>query len=348
MMSSPVERTLVAFTITFLATAPAHASHPPQALHAAGTEGSASSAAPADFDFVGTARPRGLVFARQIVPAPPPIPPSGGGALSSSPASPVVALAAPATRTRTIYLNRGGALLRPGTNDARLATSSIVKQPTRLAAWDIDDDTWAETVACMRELYARFDVVITDRDPGDAPHVEAVFGGHPSDVGLPDEVAGVSPFATDCSVIENSVVFTFTDVLPDDPRVMCEVMAQEIAHSFGLDHEMLPSDPMTYLEYDGERAFQDVLASCGEDAPRPCGIGGRVCRDKQNSVELLGARLGRSGHGAPATPERPDRDAAPEAGGCQTSGVAGAPVALALAGLVGLRRRRRRYRAATA
>jgi len=326
-----VERTLVAFTLTLFATAPAHASHPPQELQTRGIAGPKR--------FVGapiaTAGPlQGLALARQVLPAPPPSFPSGGGAVSSL-------RAASRAQSRTIYLNRDGTVLRPGDNDARLSTSSIVQQPTELAPWDIDDDTWDETVACMRELYRRFDVTVTDEDPGDVPHIEAVFGGHPSDVGLPSNVAGVSPFTTDCGIIENSVVFTFTDVLPDDPRVMCEVMAQEIAHSFGADHELLASDPMTYLDYAGERSFQDQPASCGEDAPRPCGIDAYVCSQKQNSVQLLASRLGLRGTGAPDA-SGTTTTAEPEVGGCQTSGSAGAPLALALAGLL---RRRRRPRA---
>ncbi len=321
-----MERTLVAFTITLAAIAPAHASHPPQKLHTQGTAGPRS--------FVGKSTSQGLIFARQVLPAPPPSFPSGGGAMSSR-------RGAQLARSRTIYLNRDGALLRPGDNDARLSTSSIVQEPTLLTPWDIDDEMWADTVACMRELYAPFDVAITDRDPGDVPHIEAVFGGHPNDVGLPSNVAGVSPFTTDCGIIENSVVFTFTDVLPDDPRLMCEVMAQEIAHSFGLDHELLAEDPMTYLDYDGERSFQDELASCGEDVARPCGIDTYVCWDQQNSVELLGSRLGRRGHGAPASPGTSDTPE-PEVLGCQASGSAGVPVAAMLAGLLVRRRRRRR------
>ena len=87
-----------------------------------------------------------------------------------------------------------------------------------------------------------------------------------------------------------------TDVLPDDPRTVCEVIAQEIAHSFGLDHEMLPADPMTYLDYNGDRTFQDRMVSCGEYADRTCGINGSTCRQRQNSVALLKERLG--AHGA--------------------------------------------------
>lgn len=282
---------MVAFTITCLAHAFAHAAPLPPT--------------PSKFDTTAPA-PRGYAFARHAVK------PSAlrtGSQLAQS---------------RVIYLNRHGAVLWPGDNDARASKSSVVTSATEITPWDIDDETWDETVACVKDLYARFDVTVTDDDPGNVPHIEAVFGGHPNDVGLPDNVAGVSPFRTDCGVIENSVVFTFTDVLPDDSRLMCEVMAQEIAHSYGLDHEMLASDPMSYLDYDGERTFKDVMAPCGEFGNRMCGIDGSVCRERQNSVRLLEQRLGRRGNpsGAPSDAE-PSNTTEPEASGCSTSGSRG-------------------------
>jgi len=245
-------------------------------------------------------------------------------------------------QSRVIYLNHDGVILRPGDNDSSRQVSSIVAQPTAITGWDVDDDTWSDTVACIAAIYAPFDVTVTDEDPGDVPHIEAVIGGAPGDVGLPDNVAGVSPFTTDCSTIERSIVFTFTDVLPDDPRTVCEVMAQEIAHSFGLDHEMLPSDPMTYLDYDGERSFQDEMASCGEYSDRKCGINGTMCRQGQNSVALLKQRLGTRGGGSDgsAASDRNPTAGSGTTGGCSVAG-GGAGVAMALAYL-GVRRRRRR------
>jgi hypothetical protein len=238
--------------------------------------------------------------------------------------------------SRTIYLNHGGVVLRPGDNDSSTDTSSVVTEPTAITSWDVDDATWQATVDCMREIYAPFDVVVTDQDPGAVPHIEAVFGGHPSDVGLPDNVAGVSPFTSDCAVIEHSIVFTFTDVLDDDPRLMCEVMAQEIAHSYGLDHEMLPEDPMTYLEYAGERTFQNEMANCGEFGQRMCGIVGSVCRERQNSYALLTERLGRN-------PQMPAEEEPSEgiSGGCN-SGRGGLGISLVLVfGHLVVRRRSR-------
>jgi hypothetical protein len=334
-----VERRLgLAFTTLTIFAPPAQASHPQQAIRPEGT------ASP--LEFVATAPDhRGLAFARQVLP--PRVPRSSGAtalAQDTGATAPAEGTGAtPRALSRVIYLNRDGVILRPGDNDSSRQRSTIVAEPTVIEGWDVDDDTWDATVACVAEIYAPFDVAITTVDPGDAPHIEAVFGGSPRDVGLPDNVAGVSPFTTDCAIIESSIVFTFTDTLPDDPRTMCEVMAQEIAHSFGLDHEMLPSDPMTYLDFDGERTFQDRMASCGEFADRTCGINGTMCRQRQNSFALLEQRLGARGanhaDGSPGT----DHDGTHQPGtigGCTATGES-AGLAMALAWL-GVRRRRRR------
>jgi uncharacterized protein (TIGR03382 family) len=308
-----VERTLVAFTVTLLAPVVAHAAHPPRS----------EVAETADRKFVES-RPndRGYSFARQVVRR----------------QSKVGDDTARAT-TRTIYLNKDGVTVFPGVNDARTNHSSVAPLPVYITPWDIDDEMWADTVSCMRELYDRFDVDIVTEDPGDVPHLEAVFGGHPIDVDLPEYVAGVSPFATDCSTIENSIVFTFTDVLPDDARLMCEIMAQEIAHSYGLDHQLTPADPMTYLDYYDDRSFQDEMADCGEFESRECGIDGSVCRDQQNSVALLTSRLGRRG-AEDDPPGNLTTTTEPEVGGCAASGSGGPLVGLVVAGLLLGRRRR--------
>src|SRR5262249_40238089 len=171
-------------------------------------------------------------------------------------------------------------------------TSSIVTRATQVPGWNASAADWAATVTCMKDIWSRFDVTVTDVDPGSTPHIEAVFTRAPADVGLTTNIGGVSPFSPSCSVIENSIVFAFTDFLPKQPRAICEVMSQEVAHSFGLDHELLASDPMTYLTFTGNREFQDQDVSCGEAVPRPCGIGGFTCRATQNSYQLLLSRLG--------------------------------------------------------
>lgn len=222
----------------------------------------------------------------------------GGGAYASArQLVPDAATAVPGeaalAQSRILYLNKNGVTLMPAAvNDARQNRSTIASQPTTIPPWAVDDATWTATVTCLREVFAPFAVKIVTVDPGAALHLEAVFGGAPALLGLPGNVAGVSPFTTSCSVIESSMVFVFTGVLNATPRTVCEIMAQEIAHSYGLDHEVLASDPMTYLPFSGKRWFRDELASCGEYQARPCGIGANSCRAMQNSMALLRERLG--------------------------------------------------------
>ena len=316
-----MERSLgLAFTTLTIFAPLAHASHPHQSIQPEGTARPHEFVAASRRVGPATAGTSQALFARQVLPAQA----AGPGRAQS----------------RIIYLNPDGAILYPGDNDSSRDISSVVAEPTLIPGWDTDFDTWAETAQCIAELYAPFDVTVTDEDPGDVPHIEAVIGGSPADVGLPDNVAGVSPFAVDCSIIERSIVFAFTDALPNDPRTVCEVLAQEIAHSFGLDHERLASDPMTYLEYDGDRTFQDQMATCGEFSDRKCGINGTTCRQRQNSVALLRERLGPRG-GADDDGSAPDPDPAGPGmtGGCTVAdGSTGSAMALALLAL------RRRWR----
>src|SRR5688572_26714874 len=150
-----------------------------------------------EFGFVGAERSDGLVMARQVLPASD---------------MPVVQDATIKTlaQSRIVYLNKNGVTLAPGNNDARTNRSTIVTQTTSIPAWNVSATNWQATLTCMRELFAPFDVQIVDTDPGNVPHMEAVFGGSPQQVGMDANVAGVSPFTLDCVVIENSVVFTFT------------------------------------------------------------------------------------------------------------------------------------------
>ncbi len=268
MIAAPMRLSSIVVGALLLGPSIAAAEHPAQAVK---PSGSAQS-----YEFVmGAKTVNDLQFARQVLP-----PPNVG------PTTSALAL------SRIVYLNKNGVTVSPGTNDARTNRSTVASQTTTIAPWNVSATTWAATVACMKELFAPFDIQIVETNPGTVAHIEAVFGGSPQQLGLPAGVAGVSPFTTDCSVIENSIVYTFTDVIPADARLACEIQAQEVAHSFGLDHELLASDPMTYLDYNANRSFQNQLVSCGEDVTRPCGINGSTCRAKQNSVTLLTERLG--------------------------------------------------------
>lgn len=208
----------------------------------------------------------------------------------------VVAMApSAAADPQVIYLNYNGVTVSPGANDARADRSSLVTERVSLPPWNGSAAAKDEVTQCLRDLYARFQVTITTEAPAaTVSHVESVVSDSAARFGGGSTAAGLAPFRADCGVVDNAMVFTFTSALPaNDLRAICETQAQEIAHAFGLDHVLLPEDPMTYLPYAGERTFQDIDAECGELSPRPCGPPATSgCRPRQNSVRLLAERLG--------------------------------------------------------
>lgn len=198
-----------------------------------------------------------------------------------------MAFTAAAPGSRIIFLNGRGGTYRPGYNDASTNTSSIVDRTSTIPAYEGSASEWSALLSCVRDLFAAYDVVVTDEDPGSVPHVEAVMGGQPGHAGMPSGVGGVAPMNGDCSIVEEAIVYVFTQVL-GDVRTQCEVAGQEIAHAYGLDHELLCSDPMTYLSPCGAKRFRDENARCGEYSARRC-----MCGDStQNSHRILLARLG--------------------------------------------------------
>jgi hypothetical protein len=259
-------------------------------------------------------------------------------------------------QSRTIYLNRHGVTLTPGATSSITNRSSLISAPATIPPWHASDELWSETVTCVREMFAPFDVRFTETSPGNVPHIEAVFGGTSTMLGLPIVAGGVAPMSTSCKVIESSIVFAFTDTLSANAKTICEVMAQEIAHSYGLDHVLLAPDPMTYLSYAGKRSFQDTLAACGELTARPCGVPGHPsCRAMQNSYELLVERLGAAGAPPDEMPGDGAADAADDTGdadevadaaalGCTAGHGAGWLVGLVVLGASVRRPRSRRAR----
>ncbi len=203
-------------------------------------------------------------------------------------------IAGPGDPPTIVYMNRVGGVFSPGQNNAGTNRSTLAPQTVNFPAANLSENQWSEVMTCVTEQFSRFNIEVTDVDPGQVPHYESVVAGSPGLLGMPAGVGGVSPFTSNCDLIPNSIIFTFADVLPQNPQILCEVAAQEIAHSFGLDHEFLCEDPMTYLSGCGAKSFQDVLAPCGEGQARTCAQPGQYdCGyTQQNSVALMTQRIG--------------------------------------------------------
>jgi uncharacterized protein (TIGR03382 family) len=163
----------------------------------------------------------------------------------------------------TIFLNRcaSGCIVRTGNTDSRTDHSSI-GQGT-VAAFMYGDASWQNVVKCVKDTFSPFGVNVTDVDPGTANHFEIMIAGIPQNIGLGGGVGGISPF--NCNTyIDNSLVFDFANVWQGNIEEICSTAAQEIAHSFALDHVIIASDPMTYFPFTGRRYFTSS-AQCGSD-----------------------------------------------------------------------------------
>ncbi|MCC7384099.1 MAG: hypothetical protein IT384_19810 [Deltaproteobacteria bacterium] len=191
--------------------------------------------------------------------------------------------------TPILFLNRcaGGCFVEPGRDDSRTNRSSIPAWPVELPEFPWGDDVWQQTLRCVQRLYAPFELTVTDVDPGPlVPHFEEFVAGHAALIGQPGFVGGIAPFA--CGVVENGVSFTFGGAIGPHPEELCTTIGQESGHAFGLDHERLCDDPMTYLSPCGPKRFQRVDAPCGEEENRPCYCG----ESFQNSYLTLLAAFG--------------------------------------------------------
>jgi MYXO-CTERM domain-containing protein len=201
--------------------------------------------------------------------------------------------------SRIIFLRRcpeGGCTVRFGPDDDSRSDISQLADGTRtISKFTRGDAVWSSVVECVKRTYRVFDIEVTDVDPGNVPHYEHIVGGRPSDLhpDLGSNVGGVSPFT--CGEIPNAITYTF-DVWGPEPDTICDVVAQETAHAFGLEHELNEKDPMTYLQGPSPKRFQADPANCGEDFVRDCECGNVNQTSYQHIVDLFGP-------GPPIAPE---------------------------------------------
>ncbi|HEU0032338.1 MAG TPA: Ig-like domain-containing protein [Kofleriaceae bacterium] len=199
-----------------------------------------------------------------------------------------------------IYLNNclpSGCQVSPGNNNSINNTSGIPSQPSVVQAWAYGDAVWQQVVQCVKDTYAPFGVQIVDQRPaaGTDYHM-AIVAGRPQDVQMQSGVGGVSEFS--CGYIPNAISFSFANIYGPDVNEICWTVAQETAHSWGLDHKFDNRDPMTYLQSGpSKKSFQAEAGPCGEFQARACQCGGST----MNSFAEILATFGASG---PPTPPR--------------------------------------------
>jgi hypothetical protein len=199
--------------------------------------------------------------------------------------------------SHVIYLNNckpNGCQMKPGYDNATTNTSSIPDVTSTVSAYSGSDATWQQIVTCVKQTYADFDVEIVTERPASGNYHMAIVAGSPSNVQMGSGVMGVSPFS--CGYIGNAVSYTFANLAPSDVAELCWTVAQETAHSWGLDHKYDNRDPMTYLSGGPAiKRFQNEAGSCGEYSARQCQCNyATTGTAKMNSYQLIMNTFGSS------------------------------------------------------
>lgn len=195
--------------------------------------------------------------------------------------------------SKTIFLERHAIALVPGLDDAPRGISSVVanagNKAVKLPGWKGSEAGWKKVVKCVRDLFAPFDVEVTDQRPAHDDFVLVVVGGTAKNIGAKNtKVSGLAPF--NGGVIPKPIVFAFSAAVKNDVRATCETIGMEVAHAYGLDHGYECKDVMTYLGGCGAKRFVDKDVRCGEGKPRPCEGGAATQNSFRHLVDVLGAR----------------------------------------------------------
>ncbi|MEJ7598934.1 MAG: hypothetical protein WKG01_13580 [Kofleriaceae bacterium] len=237
--------------------------------------------------------------------------------------------AVPAELSRVIYLERcrgGCTVIGDSVTDATALRSTIPPTgPHTISEFENAagvrgapaDAEWAAVVACVREVYSPYDVLVTDQKPASGTYHAAIVAGLPSQIGYGQDVLGIAPIANDCSAQDNVVSFSFANQHGPSDRIenLCWTVTQESSHAFGLDHTIAfldgsstCNDPTTYqTDCGGRKFFRNAHATCGEYTARECKCGG-----KQNAHDKLASVFGL---GIPLTPRPTSTLVSPVAGG---------------------------------
>lgn len=189
---------------------------------------------------------------------------------------------------RILYLNRYAGTYRFGYDDSSANTSTIVQGNTTLAPFPYGDDSWNAIVDCVRGLFARYAIEITEIDPAPTPHIEAVVSTTSEQIDG-QLYSGVAPMDPYCAVMEEAIVFNFATICGDDVAWICETIGQETGHALGMDHEFYCPDVMTYEVGCGDKSFADYDTPCGEYSARTCYCGAATQNSHRHLLSVLGA-----------------------------------------------------------
>jgi MYXO-CTERM domain-containing protein len=207
---------------------------------------------------------------------------------------------------RTLFLNRnGGAYSNALLTDSTMNTigtsgpAAVIIQPGVIPPYPGNDTQWAEVVSCVKTFFAEYNVDVVDAEPEPSrKYVEIVVGGRQTDLNYVSPIGAVWGVASNdvfCNVSDKGVAFAFAADHPPQSQLygrtaLCETIAHEAGHVYGLEHEVLKEDLMSYEQYD-PKDFMNVQSKCGEyeTGPHACSCGTEGTQNSHSKLmDLVG------------------------------------------------------------
>jgi hypothetical protein len=197
--------------------------------------------------------------------------------------------------TRVLYLDfsDGTEAFLLGDDDDATTNRSAIGAKTAYPAFaptlapEAREELTRRVIAGVHRAFLPYDVQLARARPPAGPYTTVVIGGGPSALGFESTVGGVA--VLDCAnANESNIVFVFPEALRFSPHGMIATIAQEAAHSYGLEHSTNATDFMYPRISATQDRFPDVVATIA--GPPMCG------QMDQNShaklVEVLGPWAG--------------------------------------------------------
>jgi hypothetical protein len=214
-----------------------------------------------------------------------------------------------APTTRTIYLNKNGGTYNIGngaTNSATNAANVIAAGDGRAHANAVIPPIeasfdWPYIVACVKQQYAPYNVIVTETEPTSGSYVEAVVGGTGASTGwsATSGILGVASADNFCGVTEKGIAFSFSSNHVGIAKAndeLCATIAHEVGHLLSLEHEVTSKDTMSYVPFAtaGSKSFTDGNGNCGTQPsqPTPCSCPTSGSGEVTDSSLRLGQYLG--------------------------------------------------------
>lgn len=183
-----------------------------------------------------------------------------------------------------IYINTlaaGPETYAPGGDDSRSDRSALLSTPATFGPAAVD---FAAVISTAQEIFAPAGIVVTDVDPGTAPHLEVVLvgSGWPLDINLPVSVAATAPGY--CALATNGVglVNAFAGRTPID-------LANSVAWTVGILNGMeLASEPSNCMIL----TFEGAACTFRDGAPVALPARCPNAEDAQDQLAILRENLG--------------------------------------------------------